>query len=242
MLVMKFGGSSVADRAQIEKVLGIVKGRLGRGPVVVCSAHKGITDALVNAARAAARGELDPATVIDRQRAIADALGCPEDLLAPLFAEIRDLLRGVSLVKELSPRSLDYISSFGERMSVRCIADFLARNGVPAQPYDVWDLGFITDSHFNRARPLPGFQKRVKAAFAEKIPAGTVPVVTGFVGKNEAGEITTVGRNGSDLTATLLSAALGAGIGRSGNKKPLAAFLRPGRPPVCDTWFVGHWQ
>src|SRR5579871_4199734 len=119
MIVMKFGGSSVANRAQIEKVLSIVEGRAARAPLCVCSAHKGITDALVGAAREAARGVLAASAVLDRQRAVARDLGCEDDLLAPFFAEISDLYRGISLVRELSPRSLDYVSSFGERMSAR---------------------------------------------------------------------------------------------------------------------------
>lgn len=208
--VLKFGGSSVANRAQIEKVLSIVRAQHERGPVVVVSsAHKGITDALVSAAKRAASGTYDPDSVISRQRAVAAELGCPPELLEPLFAELRDLLRGVHLVKELSPRSLDYVSSFGERMSVRCLADFFTREGLAADAHDVWDLGFVTDSAFGRARPLPDYAERVRARFAA-LPSGRVPVVTGFIGKNEAGEVTTVGRNGSDLTATLLAAALGA--------------------------------
>jgi aspartate kinase len=210
MIVMKFGGSSVADRGQIEKVLGIVKARLARRPVVVSSAHKGMTDALIQAARAASAGRLDSAAVLDKQRAIAAGLGCPPELLAPFYREIEDLLRGISLVKELSPRSLDYIASFGERMAVRCIADFFSRSGLAARACDVWDLGFVTDSSFGRARPLPGFEARMKAAFAERVPSDIVPIVTGFIGRDQAGDITTVGRNGSDLTATLVAAAIEA--------------------------------
>ena len=155
MIVKKFGGSSVANRAQIEKVFAIVNAARDKRPVVVTSAHKGITNALVSAARNAVRGELDPGTVIERQREIAESLGCPDDLLDELYAELRDLLRGLALVKELSPRSLDYISSFGERMSSRCLANFFTRRGLPSRAYDVWDLGFITDANFGRARPLP---------------------------------------------------------------------------------------
>lgn len=211
MLVMKFGGSSVADRTQIEKVLAIVRGRAARGPVVVSSAHRGITNALIAAGQAAAAGDATAAEgPIAQQQAVARELGCDESLLAPFFGEIRDLLRGVALVKELSPRSLDYISSFGERMSVRVIADFFARQGLAARAYDVWDLGFVTDSSFGAARPVAGYAADMRARFAELVPAGVVPIVTGFVGKNAQGEITTVGRNGSDLTATLVAAALGA--------------------------------
>lgn len=210
MIVMKFGGSSVANREQITKVLGIVRDRLDRRPVVVSSAHKGITDALIDAARTAASG-VDPGkTVIDRQRAIAAELGCPEALLIPLFSDIRDLLRGIRLVGELSPRSLDHISSFGERMSVRCIADYFTRQGLPAQAFDAWDLGLVTDDNFGRARPVADYAARMRAAFAETIPQGVVPIVTGFVGKSSRGVITTLGRNGSDLSATLVGAAIGA--------------------------------
>lgn len=209
MLVMKFGGSSVANKAQIEKVRGIVASHRDRQPIVVCSAHKGITNALVASAQKAAQGEYAPETVLARQAAIAQELGCNDLLLQALFSEIRDLLRGIHLVKELSPRSLDYISSFGERMSCRCIADYLSRNGVAATAHDVWDLGFITNDNFGKARPLPGFNERVRDCFAACSPE-TVPIVTGFIGKTTGGEITTVGRNGSDLTASLLAAALGA--------------------------------
>ena len=210
MLVMKFGGSSVADRTQLEKVFEIVKGLVDKKPVVISSAHKGMTDKLISAAKSAVKGDFSMPDVIDYQSEISASLGCPPDLLSNLFTEISDLLRGISLVKELSPRSLDYIASFGERMAVRSIADFFTRKGLKCQAFDVWDLGFITDSKFGDARPLPGFEKQVQKAFQEKVPADVVPIVTGFIGQNENGEITTVGRNGSDLTATLLGSALGA--------------------------------
>jgi len=210
MLVMKFGGTSVANRGQIEKVLGIVREAAPRRPVVVSSAHKGVTNALVAAARDAVAGRFDPSGPIQKQRGIAATLGCAPDLLDPLFEELTSLLRGVHLVRELSPRSLDFVSSFGERWSVRVLADFFRREGLPSTAHDVWDLGFITDAVFGGARPLPGFHERVRAAF-DALEPNTVPIVTGFIGKTANGDVTTVGRNGSDLTATLLGAALGVG-------------------------------
>ncbi len=209
MIVMKFGGSSVANRPQIEKVVAIVRAAQSRRPLVVSSAHKGVTDALVATAHRAAAGDPDPSAVLDLQGGVASALGCTPDLLEGLFGELRDLLRGLALVRELSPRSLDYISSFGERMSTRCIADFMRREGLPARQHDVWDLGFITDSVHGRARPTAGFEARVRESIAA-LPADEIPIITGFIGKDSQGAITTVGRNGSDLTASLLGAALGA--------------------------------
>lgn len=208
MVVMKFGGSSVADRAQIAKVMEVVKTRLDRRPVVVCSAHKGMTDRLVRAAKNAVSREYEMPDVIDVQQEICASLGCPEGFMADLYQEIGDLLRGIGLVRELSPRSLDYMMSFGERMSVRAIADFFTRQGLKSQAFDVWDLGFITDATFGGARPLPGYEAEMKRLFAEKVPADVIPIISGFVGKTPQGDITTVGRNGSDLTATLVGAAL----------------------------------
>jgi aspartate kinase len=210
MIVMKFGGSSVANRQQIAKVMEIVQGRLSRRPVVVSSAHKGMTDHLIKAAKAATVRQFNLPDVIDFQSEIAQELGCPPGLLSDLFQDLSDLLRGIGLVRELSPRSLDHIASFGERMAVRCIADFFTRQGLKSQAFDVWDLGFITDANFGCARPLPDYDQGMRQAFDRLVPPDVVPIITGFVGKTEQGDITTVGRNGSDLTATLVGAAIGA--------------------------------
>lgn len=210
MLVMKFGGSSLADGAQVRKVLEIVRAQAARRPVVVCSAHKGVTDALIAAAQAAARGAPDAEPVARRQRGVLVDLGCPVDLVDAALDELQDLLRGISLVREVSPRVLDYVQGFGERMSVRAVADFFTRSGLPAQAHDAFDLGFITDGNFGAARPAPGFEARVQAAFQERVAEGVIPVITGFIGKTEDGELTTVGRNGSDYTASCYAAALAA--------------------------------
>src|SRR5688500_3354822 len=160
MLVMKFGGSSVADRRQITKVLGIVRGLAARKPVVVSSAHQGVTDALVRAAKEAAAGKLDVDVVIGKQRAVAEEVGCAPELLERMAAELSDLRRGVRLVRGPSPPSLADVPSLGERWSVRVIADFFRREGLAARAYDVWALGFVTDAEFGRAPPLPGFEER----------------------------------------------------------------------------------
>lgn len=207
---MKFGGSSLADAVQIEKAVAVIRSRADARPVVVCSAHKGVTDALVRAAKEAARGTADPSPVVERQRAVATAVGLDEEVLAPFYAELGSVLRGISLVREASPRVLDFVQSFGERMSVRTVAHALCAAGIEAEAFDAFDLGFITDAEFGRARPVEDYEARVQARFRERVRSGCIPVVTGFVGQTESGEITTVGRNGSDFSATAFAAALNA--------------------------------
>ncbi len=207
---MKFGGSSLADAHQVHKVFEIVRARQSQRPVVVCSAHKGVTDLLINAARTASRGQADAAAIIDKQRSILKALGAPSDMLDGFFAELSDLLRGISLVREVSPRVLDYVQSFGERMSVRAVAHYFNKQGLKARAFDAFELGFITDQVFNKARPVGDYEARMRSAFDTHLSEDTVAVITGFVGKSESGEITTVGRNGSDFTAACFAAGLGA--------------------------------
>lgn len=206
--VMKFGGSSLANGAQIEKVVEIVRERGGPGVVVVCSAHKGITDALLRAASDAVGGRIELAP-IQRQREIIGELEMPETELRPLFDELEKVLRGIALLRESSPRVMDYVQSFGERMSVRAVAHALRRAGLKAEAQDAFDIGFITDDRHGHARPLPGQESEMQAAFG-RLPKDLVPVVTGFIGRTTAGEITTVGRNGSDFSASVIAAALDA--------------------------------
>jgi aspartate kinase len=210
MIVMKFGGSSLADARQIQKAYEIVKGRLHRKPVVVCSAHKGMTDMLIRAAKRAATGEVDAAGIIDRQRGVLRDIGKDEFMLDAYLRELEDLLRGISLVREASPRVLDLVQSFGERMSVRAVAYHFTRQGLKAEAYDAYDLGFITDENFGAARLVKDHETRMKEEFKKRVPADVVPIVTGFIGKTLAGDITTVGRNGSDFTATCFAAGLDA--------------------------------
>jgi aspartate kinase len=205
---MKFGGSSLANGVQIKKVVDIVRDRGGPGAVVVCSAHKGMTDALLTAAAEAVQSRISLSPV-DRQRAVCRELEMPEEELLPFFQELENLLRGIALLRESSPRVMDYVQSFGERMSVRAVAHALRRAGVKARAHDAFDLGFVTDERHGQARPLPGQDAEMKAAFAA-LPTDVIPVVTGFVGRTRSGEVTTVGRNGSDFSASVLAAALDA--------------------------------
>jgi len=125
-----------------------------------------------------------------------------------LLNECEQMLTGVKMIQELSPKSLDQLVSYGERCSVRIMAARLNQLGVPAQAFDAWDVGILTDSQFGDAKLLPDHEGAVQRSF-ERIDKGIVAVVTGFIGHDPNGKITTLGRGGSDLTATALGASLG---------------------------------
>jgi aspartate kinase len=208
MIVMKFGGSSVAGAEKIARVTGIVRGRLARGPVLVVSAFRGTTDDLLALARESLNGDLARLDAIARRhREAAAELGVDAAPLEPLIEELTALARGISLLKELTPRTLDRVASFGERLSARLIAAAFTKSGIPARAVDAFEAGLLTDERFGSAAPLPEAEAELKKYFAS---VNVLPVVTGFVGRTRAGEITTLGRNGSDYSATILGAALAA--------------------------------
>jgi aspartate kinase len=208
--VLKFGGAALADGPAVERACDIVLARRsedGSGPVVVVSAHLGVTDLLEEVARSAAAGRLDPGPVRVLHRSLLSQLELPADLLDRYWRSLTALLEGVRQRGHLEVGELDQALSFGERLSARIVARALARQGVPATPVDAWDLGLVTDSQHGRARPLGGLARTMRAALGE-VPG--VPVVTGFLAKDRAGNLTTLGRDGSDLTAALIAEAIDA--------------------------------
>ena len=205
---MKFGGSSVAGADKIARVVGIVRAQLARKPVLVVSAFRGVTDELLALAHDALMGNLARLDAIEtRHRDAAADLGVDFAPLAPLFTELRELTRGISLLKELTPRTLDRMASYGERLSARLIAPAFTKAGVPARAVDAFDAGLLVDERFGGANPLPSADAAIAKTFSV---FKELPVVTGFIGRTPSGEIATLGRNGSDYSATILGAALGA--------------------------------
>jgi aspartate kinase len=216
MIVLKFGGSSVADAACMRQVAGLVKAALPKAPLVVLSAMGKTTNGLFEAAKAAESGDLTLA--MERQRilmashrqAAAElfAGSVPETLdvaLTDLFGELELLLRGVALLRELSPRSMDAIASLGERLSTRIFAAFVDGAWVDARRV------LRTDQVFGEAVPQ---QSAIRGLALEHMKpllgAGRAVVTQGYIGATEDGLTTTLGRGGSDYSAALFGAALGA--------------------------------
>lgn len=219
--VHKFGGTSVGDARRIASAASLMVGiAQDRRLVVVSSAMAGVTDALIKAAEAASEGERGKALVI-----VSDLLESHErtlDTLVPEGAEdvrsdlrelttgVTDVLRAVAHLHLLSPRTRDLVLAVGEKLAVRLLAAAMRRAGAKAVPVD-GDKLLDTDDNFGEASPLPGISNRgVAARLLPRLASGEVPVVTGFVGRAPDGATTTLGRGGSDYSATLVAAAIGA--------------------------------
>lgn len=212
VIVMKFGGTSVGSADSIRQVVGIVKASHG-SPFVVVSALSGVTDLLLASARKALDRSFSAKeaikTIESRHVSVIAGLGLKADIISEDIAELEHILFGISLVRELTPRTRDYVASFGERLSSKIVAAYARKAGLNASAFSAYDLGVITDSNFGNAEILPGTYEAIAAA-VKAIPAGVIPVVTGFVGKTAEGEVTTLGRGGSDYSAAIFGAALGA--------------------------------
>jgi aspartate kinase len=209
VIVMKFGGAAVADAAGIRRVVALVQAGRSAGPVVVVvSALAGATDALLAAAADAAAGAGDHAiaALMARHREVAHGLGLSPAIVADAFTGLVDLARGLRLVGSVAPRLRDEFVAHGERASARLVAAALRAAGTPAQALDAGNAGVVTDDRFGAASPRAD-AARMRAAVAA---AEGVPVVEGFVGRDARGFVTTLGRNGSDVTAALFAQALGA--------------------------------
>ena len=220
MQVLKFGGTSVASAENIGKVITIVLGALAQGPVVlVVSALGGTTDALIHAGRAAAAGDEAFRAALrqleQRHLAAAETL-LPEasqqtaiqPWLTTQFTELARLADGVFALGELSPRTLDRLMSYGELLSSRLVVAAFAAHGVPAAWADSRQL-IRTSSRFGAAQ----VDEMATEGLVLKFQAQTTDnlwVAPGFIAADAEGHTTTLGRGGSDYTAAILAAALGA--------------------------------
>ena len=209
---MKFGGSSVANAERIKHVASIVKAYQEKRPVVVLSAMGDTTDHLLEAADEAVNGKVDIERVAKLHRETISVLGLDGTATEALLAELNQLLTGISMLKELTKRTRDYLVSFGERLSVRIMAAYLKKEGVPARFYDAWDVGIVSDSCFMSAELLDEVWDNIPLHLNsyKNGSDNEIPIVTGFIAKDKKGNITTLGRGGSDLTATIIGSAMGA--------------------------------
>lgn len=222
---MKFGGSSLAGPKQITQSANIIKKYAANSNmVIVCSAMGDTTDHLLKAVEHAKKGETNNArkviSEVHQSHMIAINEGVSDekyrdvcrDWLAELFDEIDKVLLGISLLRDLSPRSLDYVMSFGERLATYIVSNALVSMGLKTKYLSGGEAGIMTDESFGSAEPiLKVTNEKLRGTLLPLIADGTIPVVTGFIAETfESHEIITLGRGGSDYTATLIAAAIDA--------------------------------
>jgi aspartokinase/homoserine dehydrogenase 1 len=219
MLVLKFGGTSVGSPDALAQLIRIVGDpeHAGRVRVVVVSALNGVTDELIALARRAARGDGVSSEALGKMR--ERHLGISAFFLAgeerkaadagidASFTELGRILDGVAILRDLSPRTLDTVMSFGERLSAALISAVLTARGVPAEYLDSREL-ILTDDEYGAAHVLAAETYRRIRGCLEKRPS--LQIAAGFIGATAGGNTTTLGRGGSDLSAAIFGAALDA--------------------------------
>jgi len=226
MIVMKFGGTSVADGECIRGAACLVRDWMdahdGHPPVVVVSALGGVTDSLIEAARAAAKGNGDQCRSVrvaleKRHREAIEYCVVDgnrgEELMrqtSGLLDWLENLCRSIHTLGELTLRGLDVVSGLGERLSARIMAATLQELGTPAEAVEATEV-IVTDDQFGNAVPLAEeTTSKARQRLLPLLDEGTVPVVGGFAGATLGGVPTTLGRGGSDYTATILARCLEA--------------------------------
>ncbi|MBL7201534.1 MAG: aspartate kinase [Anaerolineae bacterium] len=228
MIVHKFGGTSVGDAGRFANVAQIIidhqhrEGAPSGGVAVVVSAMKGVTNALIAGARAAAEGEdavyreIKAALLSKHLEVVGALLGhSPErldvgGLVEDRLHELERLYRSIAVLGELTVRGCDAVASLGEQLSSSILAAVLRDRGVRAQAVSATEL-IVTDDNFGAANPLiEPTRQRLRQRVAPLVERGVIPVITGYIAATEQGITTTLGRNCSDYTAALVGAGLGA--------------------------------
>jgi len=224
MKIMKFGGSSLASPSTIRQVGEIVLAERRREPlIVVVSAFAGVTNQLLDCARQAERPgsgyEAAFERVARRHRTAVTQLirrgrTRVRSQVDSLLGELRDTLQGIHLLRHCPLRALDMTASFGERLSALIVSAYITQK-YPAAFVDARDF-VVTDDQFTHAsvifRRTNPAARRTFARIARRFRGRVIPIATGFIGATEDGQTTTIGRNGSDYSAAIIGAAVGASI------------------------------
>jgi aspartate kinase len=215
-IVMKFGGTSVADADRMRRCAKLIKENAAQNQIVaIVSALDGMTEELLALADAAGTAN-HPAMnarlkeIRRRHEEAAKGLNQP-DAVAALLTQLDQLILGISMVGELTPRSRDAVASFGERLSAPLFRKALELEDLKARAYTGQEIGLVTDERFGEAEPLLELSLyQIADALKGPLEAGEIPVVTGFIAATQHGVTTTIGRGGSDYTATIVGAAIKA--------------------------------
>ncbi|MFB5620752.1 MAG: aspartate kinase, partial [Nitrosopumilus sp.] len=223
-LVIKYGGTSISTAKDIQAVAKHLNELSKKNHiVVVCSATSGTTDDLIEISESIkkenkSKAEQLASKITNRHKQLAKQTIKKSDIRKKLlakfdqdFAELVALIDGMVLLGEVTPRTMDYLFSFGERLSIKLVSSAIDDAGKKSIPLTGKEVGIVTDSNFGESKPLIDttrlrVSKTVDALFSKK----TIPVVGGFVGADQHGHVTTFGRGGSDYSATIVGSCIKA--------------------------------
>jgi len=223
-LVIKYGGTSISTAKDIQSVAKYINLQSNKHQIlVVCSAISGTTDDLIEISESIkkenkSKAEQLVSTITNRHKQLAKQTIKKPDVRKKLltkldsdFAELLALIDGMVLLGEVTPRSMDYLISFGERLSIQLVSFALNDSGKKSTPLTGKEIGIVTDSNFGESNPLMDttrlrVSKTVDTLFSKKI----IPVVGGFTGADQHGHVTTFGRGGSDYSATTIGSCIKA--------------------------------
>jgi aspartate kinase len=223
MLAMKFGGTSMGSVESLQKVAAIIKSHLHENPVVIVSAISGTTDMLINIGNLAYKSNKkafqtklkqlhqNHLSIINQLFSQNQELQlkCIEELDQKINV-LNDYLTGINLIKELSPHSYDFISSYGERLSACILSNYLNSINIKSSSIMADEFLVTTDTPGNADPLMPESRKKGKPLIQKIVQSKKVPVITGFFGKSNKGHITTLGRGGSDYSASIIGTIINA--------------------------------
>lgn len=227
-IIMKFGGSVLDSASKIKTLVNIVhsfKNLKGKDNEIVCviSAISGVTDEIIMLSELIMKGnrsaiktfidemttlhvDLIESTITD-QKLKTEA----KNVILDILKEFQAILEGLVLISEITPRSLDHMLSFGERLAAPIVSYSLQNYNLDSPFLTGKEIGIVTDSNFGEARPLMNTTRfRVNAKLIPLILEGKIPVITGYIAADQHGYITTLGRSGSDYTATIIASCIDA--------------------------------
>jgi aspartate kinase len=220
--LMKFGGTSVADAESVSRVVDIIEEqrRVGNEIAVVVSAQRGVTDQLIAIAteiansRSAATIEPFIQSLRQRHQKVLAEVGGEEagvtgSILEERLCDLENILNAVHNLRELTPRSLDYIITYGERLNAPVVCSAILQRGIPSMVMDGCEAGILTTPQHSEAMSLPESEGRIRSRI-QPLLNDMVPVIMGFMGCTERGIVTTLGRSGSDYSAAIIGAGIDA--------------------------------
>ncbi len=210
MIVMKFGGTSIGSSDQIKKTVNIIKSKLSEDPIIVLSAVGGVTDLLLKSfSLAINKGVIDYSEVKEKHLLILKDLKLPLNLLDNEFLDFEKNLDILKNIKKDNLEILDNLLSFGEKCSVKILSSYLTLFGIKSRYYYSYDLGMLTNSNFGSAEILSETYELLEKSIS-LLNKNYLSVITGYIGQNKEGKITTLGRGGSDYSASIIAAAINA--------------------------------